>query len=70
MSNIKIKTCKALYGIDDKKRYSIDNYSDFVEDKNKKFYIDVRFHPESLYKIDAILQNNVKNIRIYNESTT
>lgn len=55
MSNIKIKTCKALYGIDDKKRYSIDNYSDFVEDKNKKFYIDVRFHPESLYKIDAIL---------------
>ena len=70
MSNIKIKTCKALYGIDDKNRYSIDNYSDFAEDKNKKFYIDVRFHSESLYKIDAILQNNVKNIRIYNESTT
>lgn len=55
MSNIKIKTCNALYGIDDKNRYSIDNYSDFVEDKNKKFYIDVRFHSESLYKIDAIL---------------
>lgn len=51
MSNIKIKTFKVPYGIDDKNRYSIDNYSDFVEDKNKKFYIDVRFHPGSLYKI-------------------
>ena len=55
MSNIKIKTCKALDGIDDKNRYSMDNYAVLVGDKNKKFYIDVRFHSESLYKIDAIL---------------
>ena len=25
MSNIKIKTCKVPYGIDDRNRYSIDN---------------------------------------------
>lgn len=29
-----------------------DGYADVVEAKNKKFYIGVRFHPESLYKID------------------
>ena len=29
-----------------------DEYADVVEAKNKKFYIGVRFHPESLYKID------------------
>lgn len=26
------------------------NYPDVIEDKNKKFYIGLRFHPESLYK--------------------
>lgn len=25
-----------------------------IESKNKTFYIGVRFHPESLYKIDEI----------------
>lgn len=29
-----------------------DGYADVVESKNKKFYIGVRFHPESLYKND------------------
>jgi len=29
-----------------------DNYPDVVEAKNKKFYVGVRFHPESLYKKD------------------
>ncbi len=29
-----------------------DGYADVVEDKDKKFYIGVRFHPESLYKKD------------------
>lgn len=29
-----------------------DGYADVVESKNKKFYIGVKFHPESLYKID------------------
>lgn len=35
-----------------------DGYADVVESKNKKFYIGVRFHPESLYKTD----NNMNNI--------
>ncbi|MBR3133719.1 MAG: hypothetical protein IKG42_06705 [Clostridia bacterium] len=29
-----------------------DSYPDVIESKDKKFYIGVRFHPESLYKID------------------
>lgn len=29
-----------------------DGYPDVVESKTKQFYIGVRFHPESLYKID------------------
>lgn len=29
-----------------------DHYPDVVEEAKKKFYIGVRFHPESLYKID------------------
>ena len=29
-----------------------DGYPDVIESKDKKFYIGVRFHPESLYKID------------------
>lgn len=42
----------------DKVAFCDDNYPDIVESKNKKFYIGVRFHPESLYKID----NNMNNI--------
>lgn len=29
-----------------------DNYPDVIESPEKKFYMGVRFHPESLYKID------------------
>lgn len=36
----------------DKVGFCEDGYSDVIEAKNKKFYIGVRFHPESLYKID------------------
>lgn len=36
----------------DKVAFCDDNYPDVVESKNKKFYIGVRFHPESLYKKD------------------
>lgn len=36
----------------DKVGFCEDRYADIVEAKNKKFYIGVRFHPESLYKID------------------
>lgn len=34
-----------------------DGYPDVVESENKKFYIGVRFHPESLYKIDTNMNN-------------
>ena len=43
---ITIKECPKL----DKVAFCEDNYPDVVESKNKKFYIGVRFHPESLYK--------------------
>lgn len=36
----------------DKVGFCEDGYADIVEAKNRKFYIGVRFHPESLYKID------------------
>lgn len=37
-----------------------DNYKEIVEAKNKDFYIGVRFHPESLYKIDEDMNNIFK----------
>lgn len=37
-----------------------DGYVDVVEAKNKKFYIGVRFHPESLYKIDKNMNDIFK----------
>lgn len=37
-----------------------DGYSDIVESKDKSFYIGVRFHPESLYKIDDNMNNIFK----------
>lgn len=43
-----IKECPRL----DKVAFCEDNYPDVIESKNKKFYIGVRFHPESLYKKD------------------
>ena len=41
----------------DKVGFSTDGYAEVVESKNKKFYIGVRFHPESLYKIDKNINN-------------
>lgn len=38
-----------------------DGYPDVVESKDKKFYIGVRFHPESLYKIDGNMNNIFKS---------
>lgn len=35
-------------------------YPDVIEAKNKKFYIGVRFHPESLYKKDENMNNIFK----------
>ena len=37
-----------------------DNYKEVVEADNKEFYIGVRFHPESLYKIDENMNNIFK----------
>lgn len=37
-----------------------DGYPDVVEAKDKKFYIGVRFHPESLYKKDENMNNIFK----------
>jgi len=49
-----IENCPLL----DKVGFCEDGYADVVESKDKDFYIGVRFHPESLYKID----NNMNNI--------
>lgn len=43
-----IKECQLL----DMVAFCEDGYPEVVEDKNKKFYMGVRFHPESLYKKD------------------
>lgn len=37
-----------------------DGYADVVESKDKRFYIGVRFHPESLYKTDENMNNIFK----------
>jgi len=37
-----------------------DNYKEVVEADNKEFYMGVRFHPESLYKIDENMNNILK----------
>ena len=42
------KDCPLL----DKVAFCEDGYPDVIESKDKKFYIGVRFHPESLYKKD------------------
>lgn len=44
-----IENCPML----NKVAFCEDRYPDVIESKNKKFYIGVRFHPESLYKKDA-----------------
>lgn len=44
----------------DKVGFSEDGYVEVVETKNKKFYIGVQFHPESLYKIDKNMNNIFK----------
>lgn len=52
-----IENCPLL----DKVGFCEDGYADIVEAKNKKFYIGVRFHPESLYKIDKNMDNIFKS---------
>jgi len=48
-----IEECPLL----DKVGFCEDGYADIVESKEKNFYIGVRFHPESLYKIDENMNN-------------
>lgn len=43
-----VKICPNL----EKVAFCEDGYADVVEAKDKKFYIGIRFHPESLYRID------------------
>ncbi len=49
----RVKTCPNLNAVG----FCEDGYADVVEDPNKKFYIGVRFHPESLYKKDENMNN-------------
>lgn len=55
-----IKDCPSL----DKVAFCEDGYPDVIESKNKKFYIGVRFHPESLYakdeKMNRIFEEFIK----------
>ena len=44
----------------DKVGFCDDGYPDVIESKDKIFYIGVRFHPESLYKIDDNMNNIFK----------
>lgn len=46
--NNAVEKCPLL----EKVAFCKDGYADVVESKDKDFYIGVRFHPESLYKID------------------
>ena len=64
-----IKDCPKL----NKVAFCEDGYSDVIEAPDKKFYIGVRFHPESLYKKDKNMNNifrafldSCKNRRINN----
>lgn len=52
-----IKECPKL----DKVGFCEDGYADVIEAKDKDFYIGVRFHPESLYKIDKNMNNIFKS---------
>ena len=51
-----IKDCPSL----DKVAFCEDGYPDVIEAKNKKFYIGVRFHPESLYAKDEKMNSIFK----------
>lgn len=51
-----VKECPQL----DKVGFCEDGYADVIESKEKVFYIGVRFHPESLYKIDCNMNNIFK----------
>lgn len=52
-----IQDCPML----DKVAFCEDGYPDVVESKNKKFYIGIRFHPESLYNTDENMNNIFKS---------
>lgn len=52
-----IKDCPGL----NKVAFCEDGYPDVIEEPNKSFYIGVRFHPESLYKKDANMNNIFKS---------
>jgi gamma-glutamyl-gamma-aminobutyrate hydrolase PuuD len=45
----------------DKVAFCEDSYPDVVESKIKRFYIGVRFHPESLYEKDSNMNKIFKS---------
>lgn len=51
-----VKECPKL----DKVAFCEDGYADVIEAKDKKFFIGVKFHPESLYKIDENMNSIFK----------
>lgn len=58
-----VQTCPKL----DQVGFCDDGYPDVIESKKKKFYIGVRFHPESLYRddenMDCIFQEFINSCR-------
>lgn len=57
MVNSRHKCYTADASILDCTAYSPDGIIEAVEDNNKKFYLAVQFHPESLYKTDENMNN-------------
>ena len=60
MVNSRHKCYTANSSILDDVAFSPDGIVEAVEDKSKKFYLAVQFHPESLYKIDENMNNIFK----------
>lgn len=60
MVNSRHKAYTADYSILQAVAYSSDGVVEAVEDNNKKFYMAVQFHPESLYKTDDNMNNIFK----------
>lgn len=57
MVNSRHKNTIANSSILDEVAFCDDGYADVVEAEDKDFYVGVRFHPESLYKIDENMNN-------------
>ena len=61
MVNSRHKNTIDTYPMLDAVAFCDDGYIDAVESNEKRFYIAVRFHPESLYRIDENMNKIFKN---------